>query len=222
MHSSLDSFLFCDNLLELQGSLSRTPLQALDLWPFPSRDFRTTHDSPAFLIYSLGTMLRFIIILPAFISLSCVVNPKKGQGLSEYSRIFKANYETVWRATQQTMLNYPMNINNMDTGVLQTLFLTGRQRYQPPHIQRDLSNGFQYRIYIKVLKSRSDKRTRVTVSKKVRMQKDFFSEPKDLETDGYEEKILLYRVGREIKIDKILKRAQKKMQENEDEDEDEE
>ncbi len=125
----------------------------------------------------------------------------------DYTKTFKAPYADVWRAIQQTLLNYPMNINNMETGHLQTLYITGQQRYKPPHKKKKtLPSGYQYQLNIHLIKGK--KKTKVTVSKKVRLQKDFFSNPKELNSDGFEEKALLYRIQRELLIEKILKKKE--------------
>lgn len=130
---------------------------------------------------------------------------------NDYSRTFNVPYETVWRATQQAMLNYPMNINNMDTGTLQTLYITGKHRYQAPHLEQDfLPSGYQYRININLVQG--EKATRVVISKEVRLQKDFFSEPVDMISDGFEEKSLVYRIRREIQIENLLRKMMEKKQ----------
>jgi outer membrane lipopolysaccharide assembly protein LptE/RlpB len=123
----------------------------------------------------------------------------------DYSRVFNASYESIWRATQQALLNYPMNINNMDTGNLQTLFITGKHRYIAPHESKKiLPSGFQYRLNINIIKG--EKRCKVIISKETRLQKDFFSDPQELMSDGYEEKALIYRIRRELIIENLLKK----------------
>ena len=151
-------------------------------------------------------------LTPLFTTLGCVSSGEPKELLQVHTEIFKGSFESVWRATQQTLINYPMNINNMDTGTLQTLYISGRQRFQPPHVKKPLPNGYQYRIRVKVLKSKSNRRARITITKSVRERNDFFSEYKDIDTDGWEEKMLLYRIGREMRIERILKRAQKRME----------
>jgi hypothetical protein len=140
--------------------------------------------------------------------LSCA-SKEKPVGPIDFSKTFQAPYEMVWRATQQALLNYPMNINNMDTGQLQTLYITGKHRYIPPHEgNKTLPSGYQYRININIIKG--EKRSRVTLSKEVRMQRDFFTPPEELVSDGYEEKMLLYRIRRELIIERILQRQMEK------------
>lgn len=144
-------------------------------------------------------------IVPLFILAGCATDQPTNQPL-DYSRTFRAKYESVWRATQTAMLDYPMNINNMDTGQLQTLYITGRNRFQAPHKEKEtLPSGFQYRININLLKG--DDMTKVIVQKEARLQKDFFSEPQDLISDGFEEKVILYRIKRELVLEKIMKKV---------------
>ena len=151
------------------------------------------------------------VFLPALLILSltaCSSNSKKES--REYSNVFRTNFDTLWRATQQALLNYPMNVNNMEAGFLQTLFITGKNRYMPPHLKGKMRypSGYQYRLNINIIKGK--KKSKVSILKEARMQKDFFSEPQELDSDGYEEKLLIYRISREIKIENLLKRAHEK------------
>lgn len=151
--------------------------------------------------------MKLSITLVLFLLVCGCASSDKLERVLDYSRSFKAPYETVWRATQQAMLNYPMNINNMDTGHLQTLFITGKHRFQPPHKQKEvLPSGFQYRLNINIIKDEERESSRVIISKEARLQKDFFSDPKDMISDGFEEKSILYRIKREILIEKLLKK----------------
>jgi outer membrane lipopolysaccharide assembly protein LptE/RlpB len=137
---------------------------------------------------------------------------EKPEADREYSKSFRVPYESIWRATQQALLNYPMNINNMDTGQLQTLYITGKHRYRAPHSDKNpLPSGYQYRLNVNII--RGEEISRVVINKEVRLQKDFFSDPKELATDGYEEKMLLYRIKRELLIEKLLKRRMEEKQE---------
>lgn len=152
--------------------------------------------------------LKLLVCLVLFLA-ACASQPDKKTGAHEYSRVFKAPYEALWRATQQALLNYPMNINNMDTGQLQTLYITGKHRYKAPHLKhKHLPSGYQYRLNISIIKG--EQRSKVIVAKEARLQKDFFSEPQELHSDGFEEKAILYRIRREILIERMLKRQMSK------------
>jgi hypothetical protein len=50
--------------------------------------------------------------------------------------------------------------------------------------------------------------TRVTIDKRMEILRDFFSEPETIESDGLEEKMIFYRIERELIIQDALKRAQ--------------
>ncbi|MCJ8277755.1 MAG: hypothetical protein HRT44_14120, partial [Bdellovibrionales bacterium] len=95
-------------------------------------------------------------------------------------------------------------------GFLQTLYITGKNRYLPPHLKgkKIYPSGYQYRLNINIIKGK--KRSKVSILKEARIQKDFFSEPKELDSDGFEEKLLIYRISREIKIENLLKKAHEK------------
>jgi hypothetical protein len=148
---------------------------------------------------------NLILIIPLLLVCACATTPDEPLE-KEYSRVFNAPFEVVWRATQQALLNYPMNINNMDTGYLQTLFITGKHRYKAPHKESEiLPSGYQYRLNVYIEKGES--RTKVLINKEVRLQKDFFLEPVPQPSDGFEEKMVLYRIKREIAIEQLLKKV---------------
>jgi hypothetical protein len=50
----------------------------------------------------------------------------------------------------------------------------------------------------------------VTIRKEIVLNRDFFAQPESKPSDGMEEDIILYRVARELSIDKALKRFQEK------------
>lgn len=155
-------------------------------------------------------MFAGLLLVVCLYGTGCTTKPVH-QGQLDYSRRFKAPYEMVWRATQQALLNYPMNINNMDTGQLQTLFITGKHRYKAPHqVDKILPSGYQYRLNINIV--RGEQVSRVIITKEARLQKDFFSDPEELASDGYEEKMLLYRIKREILLEKLMQKQMNKNQ----------
>ena len=73
------------------------------------------------------------------------------------------------------------------------------------------SSGIRYKITLTMAKGRSEGResVRVIISKVVERKRDFFSDPEELASDGLEEKIIFYRIERELLIDEALKRAAK-------------
>jgi len=160
--------------------------------------------------FTKKTLLLLAVIIT---QTACVSSGEPKDLLTVHTEIFEAPFEKVWRAAQQTLVNYPMSVNNMDTGMMATTPIKGLDRFHAPHLRKikPLPSSYEYRLRIKVLKSRSDKQTRVNITKTAQKRKDFFSSYEEQISDGWEEKKILYRIQREIRVEKILKRTQKRM-----------
>lgn len=134
-------------------------------------------------------------------------------------KIFYAGFDDVWRATQlalQSLNSYPLRVNNMDTGVLETEIIKGSQTWMAPHVAEPPTGGYSYRVLVRVIKGNISGRRafKVTVQKDAQIQRDFFAEPEPVPSDGLEEKVILYRIDRELQIDRALKRANKRQNQN--------
>lgn len=138
------------------------------------------------------------------------VSKTKNTSKPIYQKIFYFPYDNVWRAAQLA-LKYPIAVNNMDHGVLETDFIKADDGFTPPGIEQMPSSGIRYKISLILAKGKVEGREgiRVTINKQVEKKRDFFSEAESLPTDGLEEKILFYRIERELIIDEALKKAAK-------------
>lgn len=127
---------------------------------------------------------------------------------SANQRVFQYPYDSVWRASQLA-LKYPIAVNNMDNGTLETEWVKAIDGFQAPTAEKEPSSGIRYKISLTLVKGRLDGKesVRVTMNKRVEKQRDFFSDPEAIESDGLEEKILFYRIEREVVIDEGLKKA---------------
>jgi hypothetical protein len=135
--------------------------------------------------------------------LSCVSAPVPVE--KNYERKFRASFDEVWRACQQAIISYPLKVNNMEQGAIQTTMLRSHTYFRPPHIAKKHASGYRYTLHFNLIKN-SDKETTLSIHKKLLVYRDFISKPEDLISDGLEESILLYRIQREIEIDRqILK-----------------
>ena len=123
-------------------------------------------------------------------------------------KVYFANYDQVWRAAH-AVLKYPIAQENQDTGIIETEYIKGLDGWLPPNEQRPPSSGIRYKLILTFAKGKTEGResTRVTIDKKMEILRDFFSEPEPIESDGLEEKILFYRIERELIINEALKRA---------------
>lgn len=126
-----------------------------------------------------------------------------------FEREYAANFDETWRAVQQSIISYPLKINNMELGQVQTTAIRGNTQFKPPHEAKVKSGGHRYNLSINVLKV-SPGVTRVSILKDVAVYRDFVSRPETRGSDGLEENTILYRIGRELEIEKILIKDSKK------------
>lgn len=137
--------------------------------------------------------------------------PRANENVSPLSfkqRVFFASYDEVWRAAH-SVIKYPIAIDNQDTGIIETEFIKGIDGWLPPEVERPPSAGLRYKLTFVFAKGKVNGRdsVRVTIEKKNEILKNFFAEPEAIESDGLEEKVLFYRLEREIIINEGLRKA---------------
>lgn len=130
-------------------------------------------------------------------------------------KVFYGSFDDVWRAMQLSLqgpTSYPLRINNMDTGVIETEQVKGSMIWAPPHLEQSSGGGFTYRLTLRIIKGnlQGKQAFKVTVQKQAQIQRDFFAEPEPVPSDGLEEKVILYRIDREMQVDRALRRLNKK------------
>ena len=123
-------------------------------------------------------------------------------------KIFFASYDRVWRAAQLA-LKYPIAMNNMDSGVLETEFIKGDEGFMAPGADLEVSAGVKYKIALSLTKGKNGKQetVRVVINKTLVRQRDFFADAEPLVSDGLEERVIFYRIERELTIESALKKA---------------
>jgi hypothetical protein len=162
--------------------------------------------------------IRFLFLLAALslFGTGCQTPPSKHLAFDELNihdsksgwvKLYAQNYESVWRAAQIT-IKYPVAINNIDTGVLETDWIRAEEGFQTPAVEAR-SAGVRYKIILNMVKgSINGKPTaKVTLRKSVEKRRDFFSEGEFLTSDGFEESNILYRIDRELLIEEAIKKA---------------
>jgi hypothetical protein len=130
---------------------------------------------------------------------------------STNQKIFLANYDKVWRAAHST-LKYTIASENQDFGVIETDYIKAVDGYIPPYQEKPAIPGARYKLILNFAKGKTNGKesTRVTIEKKVEVFKNVISEAQTIPSDGLEEKIIFYRMEREIIIADALKRAAEK------------
>lgn len=133
------------------------------------------------------------------------------QTMDPVEQVYPVKFDAIWLATQKAMAAYPMRVNNMDLRVLETDTIKSEKYWNPPHLSL-LKTGDEYKMIVRVIEGELDgvDAQKVSVSKIVHRKKDFFSVKRQVPSTGLEEKALLYRIKRELVIEKALERAQKK------------
>ena len=124
-------------------------------------------------------------------------------------RVFFAKYEEVETALKQSMLKYPQRVDNTEAGIFETDYVKGDARFKPPHENVEYSSGMRYRILIRLVRGKTEAKqaVKVVVVKQIEMVRDFFSQPEQLASDGLEEEVILYRIDRELKINRAIQKA---------------
>lgn len=130
------------------------------------------------------------------------------ESVEPQEKIFRESFDDIWRAVQLAMATYPIKVNNQEAGVMETESIRGDNAWVSPGQKRQQSGGFRYKIIIRVVRGRTEKNApagRVTILKSGEIQRDFFSAYEKLPTDGLEELAIMYRIERELSIDKAMK-----------------
>lgn len=164
---------------------------------------------------SLATVVSFttVFLFSSIVLLGGCVSAKKANQnyYGPREQVYYASFEEVWRSVNLVLQSYPIRISNMDQGIIETDQIRGYRVWTPPHRPNDTSGGLSYRLIMHVIRGHYDGQNaiRVTVLKEKSLQKDFFSEAENQPSDGLEEQSLLYRIGREIQIERALEKVQK-------------
>lgn len=127
---------------------------------------------------------------------------------STNQKIFLASYDKVWRAAHST-LKYTIATENQDFGVIETDYIKAVDGYIPPYQEKPAIPGARYKLILNFAKGKTKGResTRVTIEKKIEVFKNVIAEAQVVPSDGLEEKIIFYRMERELIIADALKRA---------------
>jgi hypothetical protein len=94
-------------------------------------------------------------------------NDHEMESMAGYHKVFPYPYEVVWRATQLT-LKYPIRINNMETGILETEFINSTEGFQAPAYMEHpaLPSSSRHRMVFQLVKISGKESTKVVVVKK--------------------------------------------------------
>ena len=151
-------------------------------------------------------LLVFFLFFTGFILSGCTTLDLVPDVMHPVSKVFHTDYEKTWRATMLALEDYPIEVENNEKGYLKTESIQSETIWKFPFERDSIQATEKYTIYIKLIKGEIDSRSVVKVSilKKILVQKGFIEEPKRVPSNGLEEKALLYRIFREINIEQAI------------------
>jgi len=159
--------------------------------------------------------VRLLILISLIFHSGCALfekqpeSPDKIIQNSSHQKIFLANYDQVWRAAHSA-IQYTIAVENQDYGIIETEYIKGVDGWLPPDQSKPRYSGSRYKIHFVFARGKTTdgrESTRLTIEKKVELLKDFISEPQMIPSDGLEEQVLFYRIGREILVQEALRKA---------------
>jgi len=169
---------------------------------------------------AIRSISNLVLISSVWALTSCALFEERKGPTTFYGpreQVYFATYEEVWQALNKAVEAYPLRVSNIDRGLLETDEVRANRVWTPPY-KRSAATvaGESYQLKFRVIRGELEKKpaTKVTVIKEAEVHVDFFSDPKNMPSDGLEEKTVIYRIGREIQIARALEKAQKKQNEN--------
>ena len=141
----------------------------------------------------------------------CMTAYKKSVGANTdevFSRVYRSDFNTAWQATLDALTSVRLDVTNRDSGSIQTRWIDNT-------VDRNMTDGdgttslymkaqYRYRVTLASGEYQGDKGVKVSVQREQIVQRDALDDFRPLESDGVEEKTLLYRIGRIVAVRKRL------------------
>ena len=119
--------------------------------------------------------------------------------------VFQAPYSLVWQSALLTLKNYPIQTTDQEAGEIITKAIRGYQVWTPP--PKMIKNPRNRHYTLKILLSRGivqgDSAIKVQIIKEEFINKDFIQQSIPVQSNGLEEEIILYRIGRTVHLAKL-------------------
>lgn len=176
-------------------------------------------------------MNRFFLTSFLFFAFSCTTldSPQ----LSHIA-VFNSPYHLVWKAALLALSNYPIEMEHQESGQIETKIIRGYAVWKPPKGSTDRLQSRSYKLRLlfergSASSSSAQKSVRVHIMKEEFIDEDFIQKSIPANSNGLEEEVLLYRIGRELELmrkktqffnkKKSLKKLKQTQQDDEESDE---
>ena len=122
------------------------------------------------------------------------------------SQVFKSDYQKTWRAIMLALEEYPIEVEDNEKGYLRTENIPIETIWKFPLERKEALVSAKYSLHIKLIKGKikSHPVVKVHILKKIFIQRGFISSPERVPSNGLEEKAILYRILREINIERAI------------------
>ena len=143
-------------------------------------------------------MFFLILLFPLLISCTSL------QDSTSYQVAFKAPYSLVWQATLLAMQTYPIAKEDLEGGILTTKTIRRYSVWTPPPKSIQKTNNRHYKINIFLEKGKKND-VKVHIIKNEFIDRDFIQHSVPVASNGLEERVIAYRIQREILLEQKLK-----------------
>jgi hypothetical protein len=154
------------------------------------------------LIKSLGLLVLLGLFLGGCVEKELAADPPVSDAPT---KVFVANYDEVWRSVQLALRKYPVHLNNIESGLLETDYIKGDKLFAEP-VEDKTKFGMRYKLTIRAVKGKFNDKSAIKIicTKVSEIQRDFFTGYQPIPSNGLEENLVLYRIGRYLEMDHML------------------
>lgn len=156
--------------------------------------------------------MNFLLLLILCLFCNCTtlnnITPKVMQPVSH---TFDNNYDEVWSATESVLEDYTIEHKNKNTRTLHTKLTAYNSKFTIPFKVNHPKDPKVYKIKIKFIKYTDRPIVTVSVLKQLFIKERFLSEKTRIPSIGLEEKMILYRILRELKIKSTIRQYENKL-----------
>ncbi len=161
-------------------------------------------------------LLLFLPVMPLALG-GCMSAYKQSVGgdvAQVFTRIYLTDFNTAWQGVLESIKSLRLDITNREGGFIQTRWTenTSEKNFIESFGGADSYLKAQYRLKLSIAKGFYNGRpsVKVSVQKEQMIQNDVLEGWRPVETDGVEEKTLLYRIGRIVSVRLRLSEIEKR------------
>ncbi len=118
--------------------------------------------------------------------------------------VFIAPYEIVWQSALLTLKNYPLVTEDVESGEIETEVIRGYSVWKPPEgmIPNQSKRRYRIKIFLEKGQVESNQAIKVHIIKNEKLDEDFIEHSTPVISSNLEEDVILYRIHREILLEK--------------------